>query len=158
MNLKPSPKVGIFTGYHLLGDGSVHLMLWEGWISVQFFEIRLPRHLTQNLQEVSRRSSEDRIVMARNELRGHGHMDLANNAYREDFQRFLPTIQHLESQLFPILGSISVRQVMNATRVDECKVEVTYQKLMGDHPDFEQEKVQEEIPVENIPITNRTYV
>ncbi len=118
--------------------------------------MKMSENLAEELREVARIAQNEKIVEMRNE-RYHGYWGLSDKAYVTDFERSDPSIRNLESLLFPILEEYEYHYVEEASLIDDDKMEVVSKKLMGDHPDFYEEKKKHALNGQSSPFKNKVY-
>jgi hypothetical protein len=118
----------------------------------------LPPDFHERLDLVVRRATDDRIVQLRNEKRGHGYLDCHNHTYREVFESCLPAVQFAESVLRPLLTGLTLVFVETSRHVGRDEAEICLRTLMGDHPDFLEERIRQRLRnLEDMPIELRVY-
>lgn len=121
-------------------------------------DICLP-DLNQSLMEVVRLSEKDNIVRARNEYRGHGYCSLQDSAYRDLAERFTVVLNSVEKTLTPILVRLKCIYIISYARTASDRFEITVQYLMGNHPDFLEEKLNlRPEDLKELPVVNQVYI
>ena len=107
----------------------------------QVVESPLPNNFLSRLSGIVSIANKNEIVNLRYEKRGHGYCDSHDAGYSKVFQEYGSVINSIENYLMPILKRLKCYYVISIDRTTSGQFEIEALKLMGDHPDFEEEVI-----------------
>lgn len=128
-------------------------------MSVKANMISLPPDFTRKVKKVIQLEGERKIVLIRNEMRGHGNIECDDEGYEREYAELLPVLEEIENSLAPLFERFHYYVVRKTIHRDEGEYVINHIQLSGSNPAFlETESVVSFELARDVPKANKCYL
>ena len=105
-------------------------------MQVQTDAISLPPDFSRKVKKVVQLENESKIVLIRNEMRGHGYIECDDEGYEQEYAELLPVLEEMEESLSPLFERFHYYFVRKTNHKGEGEYGIHHVLLSGDNPAF----------------------
>lgn len=98
--------------------------------------ISLPPDFARKVKKVVQLEGERKIVLTRNEMRGHGYIECDDEGYEREYAELLPVLEEIEYSLSPLFERFHYYFVRKTNHKDEGEYSISHILLSGSNPAF----------------------
>ncbi len=111
-------------------------------VQIETKTFSLPNDFNRKLSGIIRLEQEQKIVLVRNEKRGHGYIECSDSGYESQFLAQIQVLDEIEKNLSPLFYRFHYYHVISADHIGSGKFEINYIDLSGSNPAFLEDKIK----------------